>query len=92
MGTPNPKAIQEGEKLLRRLRTWQLSGFVAVATDEHDVASYSLAGRLNLTQSVCLLEHLRLLCLAEWTELAFSTVSGPMIEVVDETGDDDDGS
>ncbi len=66
--TNKEQAIERAELLLRRLRTGEITGFVAVTTDTEDSCGMVLGGRVNLTQTVCLLEHLKLLCLGKWME------------------------
>ena len=77
MGKPNQKAIASAEELLRRLRTGELTGFVAIATNEDDLSSYSMAGRINLTQTVCLLEDMKIRALDTWVQ-RFSTTRSTM--------------
>ncbi len=82
MSDPNKKAIAQAEHLLRKLRTGELSGFIAVATDEDDASSYIMGGRLNFTQAVCLLEDMKLVCLSEWKRAFFRDDDGPVFEVI----------
>lgn len=81
MAKPNQKAIAAAERLLQHLRTGEMSGFIAIATDEDDVASTHAAGRMNLTQTVCLLEDMKIRILGEWME-NFTTRNGPALEVM----------
>lgn len=87
MKKPNQKAIEVAERLLRLLRTGEMSGFIAIATDEDDVASTHAGGRMNLTQTVCLLEDMKLRILGEWME-NFTTSNGPVLEVMSKGPED----
>lgn len=76
MPAPNAKAIETAEEILRKLRTGELTGFVAVATDDDDLSACFLAGHVNLTSTVCLLEEMKLRALSEWME-RFESGKGP---------------
>ncbi len=82
MSEPNTRAVEQAELLLRRLRTGELSGFVAVATDADDISSWVMGGRINFTQTVCLLEDMKLRCLNEWCTHFFKDDEQPIFEVV----------
>lgn len=58
----NPAAIGCAEDLLRRTRTGELVGVIAVATGPDDLAHVTRGGHVNLTQTAVLLEHERLRC------------------------------
>jgi hypothetical protein len=61
-------AIDRAESLVRRLRTGAITGFVLVATGDDDDCFVMMGGHVTLTQTICLLEHQRLVLLGEWME------------------------
>ncbi len=84
---PSPGAIASAEELLRRLKTGELAGFVAVATGPDDLAGIHRGGRLDPTTTVCMLEHLKLLVLRDWTEGFEDSDGAPSLGVVEDSPD-----
>lgn len=88
MPAPNQDAIAEAEHLLRRLRTGELTGFVAVATDDvvdaQGVAMTFADGTINLLQAAGMLRELSQRHHDAWVE-AFDPVGDkPMLTVPDD--------
>jgi len=80
---PNPTAIANAETLLRQCRSGEVTGFVAVVTDDEDTAGTHMGGHVNLTQTVCLLEDLKLRALGQWVERLAPREEGALLGVVD---------
>lgn len=83
MSAPNSRAIASAEKLLRQCRIGEVTGFVAVVTDDNDAAGTHMGGHVNLTQTVCLLEEMKLRVLSRWMERFSPREDGPLLGVVD---------
>ncbi len=79
-------AIERAELLVRRLRTGDVTGFIAIATDDTDRCFAVMGGHVNLTQSVCLLEHQKLVALNAWIERFDDDEGGPTIGPADPEG------
>ena len=88
MSEPNPRAIAQAEGMLRKLRTGELSGFVAVATNQDDLSGIIMGGRINFTSTACLLELLRAKVLDYWAQITFQDDDGlPNLDVVPDDPD-----
>ncbi len=93
MSKPDPEnlaiAIERAEGVVRRLRTGEIGGFVMAATGPDETCFTIIGGQVSLTQTVCLLEHLKAVTLEAWME-RFTDDDGPTGLIVADDGDNDD--